>query len=352
LPRDAHAARGHVGDIVKSNVHDRIEAIAGAIALGEATDEERREYREHISACAACLRELGGEHEIERVASVVGAARDAEVWVPDMVHAVAARADYRRRILRVAGSVMASVIVVGLIANALVAKFNPNTTLQTPAVVTRAQIAQVQPLPVAVHAVRINAPAEQQRLIVTHNVVQMARAPVAPAPLAAAPARKQGTPELVSMVVHPAQPPASVQQKYPAWRTVARTTVTSLAETAPQSFTHNVEMLQFSHPQVREAAPIGGETALNPQPPMIAYSEGAQGTSAFEVLVDERGNPTKCVITKPAGFPVLDEAVCKAAMKIRYTPKMIDGRAVAGVYHDAFTFRYDNTPETAPTALP
>jgi len=88
-----------------------------------------------------------------------------------------------------------------------------------------------------------------------------------------------------------------------------------------------------------EAAPLGGETAINPQPPMIAYAEGAEGTTAFEVLIDERGMPTKCVITKPAGYRFLDEAVCKAAMKARYSPKTLDGRPVPGLYRDAFTFR-------------
>ena len=36
-------------------IQDRIETIAGAIALGEASDAERREYREHISTCRQCL---------------------------------------------------------------------------------------------------------------------------------------------------------------------------------------------------------------------------------------------------------------------------------------------------------
>ena len=59
---------------------------------------------------------------------------------------------------------------------------------------------------------------------------------------------------------------------------------------------------------------------------MIAYDEGAEGTSVFEVPIDERGTPTKCVITKSSGYSVLDSAVCKAAMQAHYTPKMIDGR--------------------------
>jgi TonB family protein len=121
--------------------------------------------------------------------------------------------------------------------------------------------------------------------------------------------------------------------------------MTSVTETAPQTLTHSAESLQIAANYTREIAPVGGETAINPQPAMIAYAEGAQGTTAFEVLVDERGTPTKCVITKSAGYPVLDVAVCKAAMKVRYTPKIVDGRAVPGVYRDAFTFHLDETSD-------
>jgi TonB family protein len=92
---------------------------------------------------------------------------------------------------------------------------------------------------------------------------------------------------------------------------------------------------------------------------MIAYSEGADGTTVFEVRIDEHGNPTKCIITKPAGYTVLDDAVCKAAMKARYTPKLVDGRAVPGVYRDAFTFHMsddsasiEGVPQTIPPSGP
>jgi protein TonB len=121
------------------------------------------------------------------------------------------------------------------------------------------------------------------------------------------------------------------------WRTVARTTTTSLSESAPQTLTHSAESIHIA--ATREASPIGGETALNPQPPMIAYDEGAEGTVVFQVFIDERGVPTKCVITKSSNYTVLDATVCKAAMEARYTPKTVGGRAVPGTYQDAFTFR-------------
>jgi len=68
------------------------------------------------------------------------------------------------------------------------------------------------------------------------------------------------------------------------------------------------------------------------------------------VLVDERGIPTKCVITKSSGYSILDKAVCKAAVAVRYTPKNIDGRPVAGTYRDAFTFRM--TPDQSVEGIP
>ena len=89
----------------------------------------------------------------------------------------------------------------------------------------------------------------------------------------------------------------------------------------------------------RDAAPLGGENAIVPHPTAIAYYENAEGTTAFEVSIDERGAPVKCTNVKSSGFVVLDEAVCRAAMRVRYAPRTINGRAVPGVYRDALTFQ-------------
>lgn len=326
--------------------HDRIEAIAGAIALGEASDAERLEYREHLTQCASCLRALGGEHEIERVAAAVGQARDAEIWKPEIRWDARMRA---RRHLRNAGFAAASALLISAAipgAHALLQQASP------PRAVAAAPVQKFKASPPA-----------QRRLIVEHNVVQIARAPVQlpPVPASSAPIAVQPPvsvrPSVVktaapiaAITVHPAAPlPARhtgthsnvpIWRRVQGWQTVAKTTTTSLTETAPQSLTHSAESMQLAVPHtMRDAVPVGGATAINPQPPMIAYDEGAEGTSVFEVLVDERGNPTRCVITKSAGYTVLDGAVCKAAMQVHYLPKEIDGRPVPGVYRDAFTFR-------------
>jgi TonB family protein len=323
-----------------SFLHKEIEALAGAIALGEATDADRRTYREHIAHCAQCLSELGGEHELARTSAIVAEARDGEVWNPQLGNVLRSRS---RRLSPVVRFAAAFAITFGLAAAAL-------HYIAAPAHTTTTSVLAYVPaaMPVKHSAPAVVPQQTQRKLVVYHNVVQMARAPVASSDSRSSfiqPAAK--TPEIAAVTVYPATAPrgktaASVPVwRDPVWRTVARVTTTSLSETSPQRFS-SAEMLQLrsaGRSLTNEASPIGGETAINPQPPMIAYAEGAEGTTAFEVLIDERGMPTKCVITKPAGYRFLDEAVCKAAMKARYTPKTLDGRAVPGVYRDAFTFR-------------
>ncbi|HEV3090797.1 MAG TPA: hypothetical protein VGX91_05050 [Candidatus Cybelea sp.] len=75
------------------------ETLAGAIALGEAGDNERLAYRGHLSTCRRCVSEIGGEREIERVMAVVAQARDLEHWQPQ-VRKIFARAPRRAHLLR------------------------------------------------------------------------------------------------------------------------------------------------------------------------------------------------------------------------------------------------------------
>ena len=60
----------------------RAETLAGAIALGESNETERKEYRAHVAACPGCLAANGGEREIERVMALAVMARDEERWEP------------------------------------------------------------------------------------------------------------------------------------------------------------------------------------------------------------------------------------------------------------------------------
>jgi TonB family protein len=112
------------------------------------------------------------------------------------------------------------------------------------------------------------------------------------------------------------------------------------SETAPPPEQHAESIAVIPQSVViHDAVPLGGENAIVPRPPAIAYDENAEGTTAFELSIDERGVPVKCTITKPSGYVVLDEAVCRAAMHARFTPRTINGRPVASVYRDAFVFR-------------
>ncbi|HZZ65482.1 MAG TPA: TonB family protein [Candidatus Baltobacteraceae bacterium] len=335
---------------------DRIEALAGAIALGEATEEERLAYRRHIAQCAPCLNTFGGEREIERVARTVADARESEVWEPQLKGVSTARASRRYRWWRFAAAGVTSLVLAGAAVHALVPQ---RTSVPHPAVarvmVADANVSRERPV-IEQRTVAPQRPAAQPQrgLIVQHNIVQLAPAA---APLSAAPVIAANvTPAPIAEVTVHAPPRQNSVRHWSSnvpvwrrlrdtdtWRTVSTTTTTSLSQSAPQTVTHRAELLQvFSQRQIREAVPLGGETAISPHPAMIAYDEGAQGTSVFQVLIDERGVPTKCIITKGSGYSVLDVAVCKAAMQVRYSPKTVDGRAVPGVYNDAFTFRMTN----------
>jgi anti-sigma factor RsiW len=92
------------------------QSLAGAIALGEATESERDRYRAHLAGCAACVNDLGGERELERVAAVVAQARDDERWEPDIRKALARRPAPRR-----AWSWAAALAVVLIVAGGVVA---------------------------------------------------------------------------------------------------------------------------------------------------------------------------------------------------------------------------------------
>jgi anti-sigma factor RsiW len=85
---------------MKVGVHcGQAETLAGAIALGEASEAERREYRAHVAGCPKCLAANGGEREIERVMAVALQARDDESWEPALRPA-GARRSQPLRVLR------------------------------------------------------------------------------------------------------------------------------------------------------------------------------------------------------------------------------------------------------------
>ena len=321
----------------------RAEILAGAIALNEASDVERDEYRLHIAACASCLRALGGEREIERVMATVATARDAEVWDPAPVRA----GERRSRSLRVAFA-GASALVLGVTVSlgvhfVLAANVKPLTLAKNDVPAFAGTVYRVS---LDKRVAPAKEPKPPRHMVVVHNVIALDRTRRSTTPI------ERTTTTIAADAGVPAPtPPAQPQSSnVPVWRRgesvpVARApqTVAAAPQDAPPMLAGHAESIAVAPSYVvHDAVPVGGENAINPQPPPIAYAQGAEGTTAFEVSIDDRGAAMKCTITKSSGFLSLDEAVCKAAMKARYAPRTINGKPVPGVYRDAFTFRATN----------
>lgn len=343
-----------------SRTCDRAEVLAGAIALGEATDAERNEYRAHLSACQRCLTSLSGERELERLSAVVATARDEESWEPALPPPWVAQRARRAKLLRYSASVgaLAVALSVGLhfFVAATVGQLHPTpanpitvaydgthvTLNQRPRPITISHaLPNVQPMTASVKP-------QPARIVVEHNVVTLS-ASQGGSPNAL-PQSVNRTDTQTVAVVATARPRSVRTEDLPQVQVNDRASAV-VAQTTPQPMENHAESLAVMQPSIiRNAAPLGGESSINPQPPMIAYAQGAEGTTAFEVVIDTQGAPQKCTVTKSSGFLSLDEAVCKAAMKARYSAKTINGRAVTGLYHDAFTFHTEQSEQLPPAS--
>jgi TonB family protein len=315
----------------------RAESNAGALALGEASEEQRDEYRAHVARCAPCLNVLGGERDIERTMRLVAVARDEESWAPQVEIDFKERAGVTRHAWQF-GLAAAAVALLWFGARAFV----PVAGTQ-PA----EHVAVVAHQPVTTTSER-SATAGHD-LVVLHNVATLKRPPlVAAAPVhpqlkAVAIARRTTSapaPAAQPPVAHASPAPALVAVTDPSQRDERSVSALRTVGTAPPAPQRAESIAVMPAPGItRDAAPLGGEYAIVPHPPAIAYYENAEGTTAFEVSVDERGAPVKCTIVKSSGFLVLDDAVCRAAMRARYAPRTVNGRAVPGIYRDALTFQ-------------
>jgi TonB family protein len=315
-----------------------MEALAGAIALDEATERERDTYRGHLALCARCVESFGGERDIARVMSVVAQARDEESWEPDLRAALRDRTRMRRNAWRLGLGVGAAALAVSLGLHVLAAG-----TIQPVSLAPAATVAAVgsvfhvtlerrpHPQSVAAHPAAAIA-ANPRPLVVTHNVVALA-APAAPH-VAKPPAVEGGV----------SQDPAIVAALPPSER--QKGSISSMqTQSAAPVYEHQAESIAVSPsrpPVVREVAPLGGRLSL-PDPPAIAAHELAEegldeATAVFELGVDERGAPTSCSIEKTSGIPAIDESVCRAAMHAHFVPRTVNGKPTPSVYRDAFVF--------------
>jgi anti-sigma factor RsiW len=74
--------------------HQRFEALAGAILLGEATPQERAVYADHTRRCTRCTHDLDAVRT--EVLTTFAVARETETWRPQIRGDVAARIDRHR----------------------------------------------------------------------------------------------------------------------------------------------------------------------------------------------------------------------------------------------------------------
>ncbi|MDQ6930330.1 MAG: TonB family protein [Candidatus Eremiobacteraeota bacterium] len=331
---------------MKLSPHARAEVLAGAVALGEATDEERIAYRRHLAECAACLNAFGGEHELERLQGAVREAAASEMWEPDVRPALLARMHPTRRIARYGLAMLGLIVVVSLIG-----RFVVGSTFAHPSDPLVLSFTQDKVMLERRSTRDAKTPAPAQPIVIQHNIVHLqAAAParvtraeaVYSAPAKTIPKRKLAVlPSYAGDTAAQTTNSRAIVQRsnVPAWRSAipARkpSYSTSIAPAAPA----RAELTIAPQYSTREPQPEAGETAIQPRPSAIAAEEGAEGTTAFEVAIDENGNPTKCTITMSSHYPVLDEATCNAAMKIHYRPKTLNGKALPGFFRDAFTFR-------------
>ncbi len=324
-----------------TNQCSRTEILAGAIALGEATQTEREEYRKHIATCASCLNALGGEREIERVMSTIAHARDSETWEP----LPRVMSGSRAGVWRTGAAVLAAAIAISFGVHAMlaavvappaiepkVADAEHTTTFHValehrPRIAPTAQPPAAKPSPAPRSMVVIHNVVERHGNKVTQTTTQTTVVAQAPIPRVTAPA---------SNVPIWRRDEAMPSQKGAQAETTAVPVLAGRAE--------SIAVAPLT--TVRDVVPLGGDAAIKPRPAPIAYAENAQGTTAFEVLVDERGLPTKCTITKSSGYLALDVAVCKAAMTARYSPRLVNGKPTVGLYRDAFTFRAASDEDT------
>jgi TonB family protein len=319
----------------------RAEILAGALALGEATPGERDEYRLHIASCRACLSELGGEREIERVMSAVAQARSVEIWEPAPVSATVKRSRRLPPFMRAGFSVLGVAVIASVAVHfALAWSMRPPAPIQVASAPESAfHVTLEAPPPKATPpAALAHVPRVPQRFVVVHNVITLKKETHANAKAVAR--AEQST----VVAEAPPAPPVTQASNVPVWRRDAPLPVAPVVRsTATPVMSGHAEAIAIVKPPViRESIPVGGDAAINPQPPPLAYAEEAEGTTAFEVQIDPRGFPIKCTITKASGFPPLDNAVCHAAMRARYEPRTVNGHPTVGLYRDAFTFRLQN----------
>jgi hypothetical protein len=96
--------------------HARFEALAGAVALGEATAAEAEDFARHAPACASCRADFGDAAPLAALERL----REEEAWRPAVDAAVLARIRERRtRRSRFTLNALTYGVVVSIVLNVL-----------------------------------------------------------------------------------------------------------------------------------------------------------------------------------------------------------------------------------------
>jgi hypothetical protein len=99
--------------------HDRFEALAGAVLLGEASEAERAAFAAHAPACAQCRSDAAAAPVLIRA---IEAAREAETWRPRVDRAVLGRIrDSRSSRFRVTIGALGWAIALSIVLNVALA---------------------------------------------------------------------------------------------------------------------------------------------------------------------------------------------------------------------------------------
>lgn len=78
--------------------------------------------------------------------------------------------------------------------------------------------------------------------------------------------------------------------------------------------------------------------APKPRYPRMAIKRGIEGSVVVKILINELGLPYEVSVLKSSGFKVLDEAAKKTAMQWKFSPALVDGKAVKSQNHQPFVF--------------
>lgn len=184
--------------------HDRYEALAGAIALGEATPAERAAFEAHASGCAPCRADAA---TAEGFAAAFEAGRSAETWRPSVAPAVERRIrDTRRSRMRFTAGALGWCVAVSIAVDGLFASgFAGRVYSALGARESVASVAAAAPHPAAALsalAVRRVAVPRRRKHDIRTGFRLAARphrtAPVAPAPALAPPAAAADVPDVLA----------------------------------------------------------------------------------------------------------------------------------------------------------